>query len=412
MTTSETGFIARFPHMASPAVRARIARAIIHAVVARVPVRVSYPDGTVVGGGRAGDPELHLNRPDAFYRRLAGHPKIGLGEGYMEGEWGVAAGHDLAQALMPFAAHMDRLIPRPLIALRGLVDSALPQHQRGTPENARTNIAAHYDLSNDLFAAFLDPSMTYSSALFAGRESMRTESLERAQHRKIDRALDAAGAGPGTRLLEIGTGWGELAVRAAHRGAQVLTITLSVEQQQLAQERIAAAGLAHRVEVRLQDYRDVRGEFDAIISIEMIEAVGEEFWPDYFATIDRLLADGGVAVVQAILMAHHRFLATRHSHGWIQEYIFPGGLIPSVTAIDEVTARHTRLRRTETFAFGPHYAETLRRWRGTFLQAWPTISGGGFDERFRRMWEFYLAYCEAGFATGYLDVAQLTFRRI
>jgi cyclopropane-fatty-acyl-phospholipid synthase len=165
------------------------------------------------------------------------------------------------------------------------------------------------------------------------------------------------------------------------------------------------------VDIRLQDYREVEGSFDAIVSLEMIEAVGEEYWPSYFAAIDRLLAPGGTACIQAILMSHDRFLATRNSFGWIQKYIFPGGLIPSLTVIREVSTRHTSLRVSNVHAFGPHYAETLRRWRRRFDEQWPAITALGFDETFRRMWEFYLAYCEAGFRTGYLDVAHLTLTR-
>ena len=394
---------------ASQTTRAAIAKAIVRRVVERVDVRVRLADGQTIGAGGPDSPVLELRSPEAFYRRLAQHPKIGIGDGYVTGEWQPAPGTDLADALVPFAARLDALIPRPLLALRGLADSALPTHHRGTIENARTNISAHYDLSNALFAAFLDPSMTYSSALFAGAGQWRQQPLQEAQWRKIDRALDEAGVAPGSRVLEIGTGWGELAIRAAARGAEVVSITLSAEQQQLARERASAAGLSDRVDIRLQDYRDVAGEFDAIVSIEMIEAVGEEFWPDYFRAIDRLLAPGGRAVIQAILMDHQRLLATRHSHGWIQEYIFPGGLIPSLRAIDLVTGTHTHLRRRATFSFGPHYAETLRRWRERFLATYDAIAGPGFDDQFKRRWEFYLAYCEAGFAAGYLDVAQLTF---
>lgn len=392
--------------------RTAVARRLTEALLARVPVQVHLPAGQILGGGDANAPRLNLVRPESLYRRLGEHPKIGLGEAYMEGDWTAGEGTDLADALAPFASQLESLLPKPVVSLRRLADSALPQHHRGTPENAAVNVSAHYDLSNELFTAFLDPSMTYSSALFVGPEPLPEQDLQQAQWRKIDRALDAAGVGEGTSLLEIGTGWGELALRAAERGARVISITLSAEQQHLAQERIAAAGLADRVEVRLQDYRAVTGQFDAIVSIEMIEAVGDEFWPDFFATIDNRLVPGGRAVIQAILMDHHRYLATRHSHGWIQEYIFPGGLIPSLAAIDGVLARHTTLQRAETFAFGRHYAETLRRWRASFTDAWGSIASEQFDERFRRMWEFYLAYCEAGFRTGYLDVAQLTLRRI
>ena len=161
----------------------------------------------------------------------------------------------------------------------------------------------------------------------------------------------------------------------------------------------------------MQDYREVTGQFDAIVSVEMIEAVGEEYWPTYFRAIDDLLAPGGVAAIQAILMSHDRYLATRRSYGWIQKHIFPGGLIPSTRAIEETTERHTSLRVTSAHHFGQDYAVTLRRWRERFLEQWPTISAAGFDETFRRTWEFYLAYCEAGFAAGYLDVAQIRLER-
>ena len=391
--------------------RGRVARALVSRMLAGLPVRVRLPDGAILGGGDTDSPMLDLHRPEALFRRLEAHPKIGLGEAYMAGEWGAAPGTDLADALSPFAARLAVLLPKPIQRLRGIVELALPIVQRNTPEGSRANIAAHYDLSNDLFTHFLDPSMSYSSALFDPATPWSRQSLDEAQHRKIDAVLDAARVGSGTRLLEIGTGWGELALRAARRGAHVTTITLSSEQADLATERVRAAGLGDRVEIRLQDYRAVAGEFDAVVSVEMIEAVGEEYWPTYFGAIDRLLAPGGVACIQAILMSHDRFLATRNSYGWIQKYIFPGGLIPSLTALREVTAAHTTLRMTNVHAFGPHYAETLHRWRASFEVNWSAIAAVGFDERFRRMWEFYLAYCEAGFRTGYLDVAHVTLAR-
>jgi len=223
--------------------------------------------------------------------------------------------------------------------------------------------------------------------------------------------LDLAGAGVGTRLLEIGSGWGALAVRAGQRGARVTSITLSQEQAQLARERVAAAGLTDRVEIRVQDYREVQGSFDAIVSVEMVEAVGEAYWPDYFATLDRLLAPGGAVAIQAITMAHERVLATRRSFGWIQKYIFPGGLIPSLQAIDDTLAAHTDLRVVQQRELREHYARTLRLWRERFLAAAPELRAQGFDETFRRVWEFYLAYSEAGFRSGYLGVSQLQLTR-
>jgi cyclopropane-fatty-acyl-phospholipid synthase len=329
----------------------------------------------------------------------------------MAGDWRAAHGTDLADVLLPFAERLGTAIPRPWLALRQVVDRAIPHEQRNTLTGSRRNIEAHYDLSNELFAAFLDPTLTYSSALFDRAQPIEAQSLAEAQLRKVHAILDEARVGDGTRVLEIGTGWGTLAIEAARRGADVTTLTLSREQAELARERVAAAGLADRVEVRLQDYREARGSFDAVVSVEMIEAVGEEYWPAYFRALDGLLAPGGTVAIQAILMSHERLLRTRRSFGWIQKHIFPGGLIPSLEAIDQVTSHRTGLRVTKVHAFGRDYAETLRRWRMRFSAEWPRIEQHGFDETFRRKWEFYLAYCEAGFAAGYLDVAQLRMER-
>ncbi len=395
------------PALGAWCVRARVARAVIDRAATRFPVRLRYPDGSEVGAGPRDGVTVEIVRPTAMFERLAHHPKIGLGEAYMAGDWRAAPGTDLAHFLMPFASRITEIVPPLLLRLRGAVEQRIPHAQRNTVEGSRANIAHHYDLSNDLFSGFLDPSLMYSSARFDHASPTAEQDLTAAQHRKIEAALDAARVGVGTRLLEIGSGWGSLAIAAARRGAQVTTITLSAEQQALARERIAEAGLSERIDVVLQDYRETTGEFDAIVSIEMIEAVGEEYWPAYFATLDERLAPGGSICIQAILMDHHRYLATRRSFGWIQKYIFPGGLIPSLTAIREVTLAHTNLRVVSSEHFAADYAETLRRWRHTFLDNWPQISRHGFDETFRRMWEFYLAYCEAGFATGYLDVAQI-----
>ena len=395
-----------------PCLRARIARRVARRIITRVPVRVELPGGALLAPAPGDVPAIRVARPRAFFARLGHAPKIGFGESYMAGDWRPAPGTDLGEALRPFAASITNAVPGWMQRVRGLVEERVPHVQRNTLHGSRRNIAAHYDLSNDLFATFLDPSLTYSSALFDEARPWTDQTLEEAQVRKVDSALDAAGVGPGTRLLEIGTGWGTLAIRAAQRGAQVTTLTLSAEQAALAAKRIAELGLTERVDIRLQDYREVDGTYDAVVSIEMIEAVGDEYWPTYFQAIDRLLAPDGVAVVQAILMDHDRYLATRRSFSWIQKYIFPGGIIPSMQAIDETTRSHTTLRVTGAHHFGTHYAETLRRWRATFLAHWPRISELGFDETFRRMWEFYLAYCESGFATGYLDVAQVRLGRV
>ena len=395
--------------------KARVAKAILKPTVQQVPVRLTFADGTVWGAGGPGSPEMVVRRPAAFFNRLGADTKIGFGEAYMAGDWVEGADTDLADLLRPFAERLTTIVPPSLQKLRRLVDQALPHHERNTKDGSRSNIERHYDLSNDLFAQFLDETMTYSAAWFTDDERADPiGSLRTAQERKIDGILDQARVGEGTRVLEIGSGWGALALRAAARGAHVTTITISQEQAALAQERFDAAGpeISGRIELRLQDYRDVTGEYDAVVSVEMIEAVGEEYWPTYFATIDRVLAPGGAVSLQAITMDHHRYLTTRNSYGWIQKYIFPGGLIPSPEAIDDSLANHTHgLAVTERRSLGQDYALTLRAWRTQFEARWPTIAAQGFDETFRRMWEFYLAYCEAGFGVGYLDVFQLRMER-
>lgn len=405
----------RRPALRALCLRARLARSILAQVAQRVPVDVVMPDGSLLGGGRqaagARRPALEIVRPRDLFERLAHHPKIGIGEAYMAGDWRAAEGTDLAELLVPFAERMTTAVPAGWLRLRGFVDRRVPSIQNNSLLGSRRNIEAHYDLSNDLFATFLDETMSYSSAIFDEDQPLRTQSFEQAQLRKVHAILDLAKVGQDTRLLEIGTGWGTLALEAARRGATVTSVTLSKEQAALARERVAAAGYADTVDIRIQDYREVEGVYDAVVSVEMIEAVGEEYWPAYFRTIDERLAPGGIAAVQAILMSHERLIATKHSYGWIQKHIFPGGLIPSLQAMSETAEGATSLRMTAVEPFGADYAETLRRWRETFLARWPEVHALGFDETFRRKWEFYLAYCEAGFATGYLDVAQVRFER-
>jgi cyclopropane-fatty-acyl-phospholipid synthase len=385
-----------------------IARVVVKIAAQRVPVRFEFPDGAAWGAADEGLPVFTVVDPEAFYRRLGRNAKMAFGEAYVAGEWTTGPSTDLAKLLTPFATKVATLVPGPLRKLRVVIDRKLPHHTSNTRDGSKSNIEAHYDMSNALFASFLDDTMTYSSAWFSDLDN---EPLEAAQLRKIDGILDYADVGEGSRVLEIGSGWGSLAIRAAERGAKVTSITLSQEQAELATERIKKRGLDHLAEVRITDYRDVTGEYDAIVSIEMIEAVGEEFWPSYFATIDRHLAPGGKVAIQAITMSHDRMLETRNSYGWIQKYIFPGGLIPSLQAIDEVLALHTTLHVTQRRELGVHYAETLRRWRTTFIDNWPAIERQGFDLTFRRTWEFYLAYCEAGFASRYLGVSQIRLAR-
>ncbi len=384
------------------AVSAAVARRIFTHAVRRLPVSVSL-DGAVIG---LGGPAMTVHRPDELFARIGRDGLIGFGEAYLTGAWDAP---DLTAFLTVLAADVADLVPRPLQRARRLVARRAPRTHRTTKDHTRDLIAHHYDLSNDLFRLFLDESLTYSSAWFAGDPE---GDLHVAQRRKIDRLLDVTGVGPGTRVLEIGTGWGELAVRAAARGATVRSVTLSSEQQALARERIAAAGHADRVQVDLCDYRDVSGEHDVVLSVEMIEAVGHDYWPAYFSAIDHLLAPGGRVGIQAILMPHDRMLATRGSYTWINKYIFPGGFLPSAQAIDEVTGAHTSLRVTDRLSFGPDYAETLRRWDDAFLARAADVRALGFDETFLRMWHFYLCYSRAGFASGYLDVQQLVLERV
>jgi cyclopropane-fatty-acyl-phospholipid synthase len=324
----------------------------------------------------------------------------------MAGDWDCA---DLTGLLTVMAQQVDRLVPPASQWLRRLYVRRPPATDDSSVSGARGNISRHYDLSNELFALFLDETMTYSSALFEERDGRPAASaglLAAAQHRKIDRLLDQAGVGPGSKVLELGTGWGEMAIRAGQRGATVLSVTLSREQKALAEERIAAAGLAGRVTVAISDYREVRGQYDAIVSAEMIEAVGERYWPQYFTALGRLLAPGGKIALQSIIMSHRRMMATRYTLTWILKYVFPGGLIPSVTAIEDNLAARTRLHVAGRLDFGAHYAETLRLWRESFCAGAGELPGLGFDEVFRRMWLLYLCYSEAGFRSGYLNVSQ------
>lgn len=387
-------------------VRAFAAERLFRRIVSRLPMRVRFPDDTTIGGGGPAAPEMVIVHLDDFFHRLGADSNVGFGEAYLAGDWTAVEGTDLAELIAVFAADASRLVPTILQRLRFIVQGRQPADERNTRTGARGNIARHYDLSNDLFSQFLDETMTYSSAWFEPGDD-----LAAAQRRKIDGILDYAGVAAGTHVLDIGCGWGGLAIRAAQRGATVTGLTLSAEQKALADERIAAAGVADRVDVRLQDYRDVRGPFDAVVSVEMIEAVGEEFLSDYFATIDRVLRHGGRAAVQAITISHERMIATRGTYSWINKYIFPGGFLPSAELIDETLQTHTSLHVFERRELSDHYIETLRQWRSRFLDRWDSVSRFGFDATFAKMWEFWLAYSEAGFRARYLRVFQLGLAR-
>jgi cyclopropane-fatty-acyl-phospholipid synthase len=417
--------------------RARMARRFFARLVTRLPLRVVGTSGRRLGGGGGADaPVMRLLRPAEFFARLGSDGLIGFGEAYQAGAWDA---EDVAEVLAVFARRLMELAPHRLPRrVRSLYNARVPVAEEADLEGALRNVERHYDLSNDLFELFLDDSMTYSSALFGpqlaaagypdagppdpGREQHDADdelhgvALRNAQMRKVDAILDAAGVREGSRVLEIGSGWGALAMRAAgERGATVTTLTLSREQKALAEARIAAAGLSDRIEVRFADYREVAvppgGGYDAVVSVEMIEAVGEKYVPDYFQAIDRLMAPDGRAAIQAITMAHQRMLAVRSTYTWLQKYIFPGGLILSVQAMEQAARARTPLRLVRRLDFGEDYAQTLRTWRERFDARWSAAHALGFDDVFRRTWRYYLASCEAAFRTGYLGVSQLTFAR-
>ncbi|GAB2777459.1 class I SAM-dependent methyltransferase [Nocardioides salsibiostraticola] len=392
-------------------VAAKIARRLFLTAINRLHVTVRI-DGKTYGKG---GPAATIHRPDEFFARIGDAQLIGFGEAYLTGAIDTESPEELGEFLTVLAAEIQDLVPRSLQKARKLVVARPPREHKNEEKNTQDNIAHHYDLSNDLFDLFLDPTLSYSCALFDRTESelgeVTRDEFEEAQGAKIERLLDQALVAQGHHILEIGSGWGELAIRAARRGARVTTITLSVEQKALADERIAAAGYADMVSVELCDYRAVQGEYDAVLSVEMIEAVGWEYWQTYFETIDRVLKPGGRASIQAITMPHDRMLATRRTYTWINKYIFPGGFLPSVKVIDDICCEHTALRLTDRNSMGLHYAQTLRLWDEAFLAAKEQVLSLGFDETFLRMWHFYLEYSRAGFASRYIDVNQLTFTK-
>ena len=369
---------------------------------------VVLPDGRRRSFGDAASEvhgEIDIHDRAAMVRLLI-DGETGAGEAYMDGQW---SSPDLAALLLLAAMNRQQLSlvggwwRAPTQAIRVLAHRL----RRNTMRQARKNIASHYDLSNELYRLFLDESMTYSSAVFASP----SQSLEDAQRNKYARVADLAGVTPGMHVLEIGSGWGSFAIfLAGERGARVTTITISEEQAKLARERIAAAGLSDRISVELRDYREVTGEFDAIVSIEMLEAVGHEYFPAFFETCDRVLRRGGRIGLQSITYPDAAYEQQRRGANWIQKYIFPGGLLPSLAVIERAT-RRTSLLVTGVTDIGPHYARTLRAWRSTFMGNLDAVRALGFDDRFVRMWEYYLALCEAGFATGIFQDLQIGFEK-
>lgn len=342
---------------------------------------------------------------NAVWGMVAGNGSIGAGEAYIQGYW---RSSDLTAVTRLFVANLGVLdamdsglarLGRPL--LRGL-------HwlNRNSRKGSRRNIMAHYDLGNSLFERLLDPTMMYSAAMFENPD----QSLEQAQINKLQRICRKLDLRPGDHLLEIGTGWGSLAIHAAtHYGCRVTTTTLSEEQYTHTCQRVEALGLQQRIEVLRKDYRDLEGRFDKLVSIEMIEAVGHRYLPEYFRCCAALLKDDGLMLLQSITIRDQRYEQARRSVDFIQRYIFPGGALPSLSVLLQTASTQTPLNLLHLEDFGEHYARTLRHWHDNFRQSRQALLELGYDETFQRLWEFYLCYCEGGFQERAIGVAQLLF---
>jgi cyclopropane-fatty-acyl-phospholipid synthase len=368
---------------------------------------VTLPDGRTLrlGGMEPGPAAAMTLYNYGFASRLLNGGDIGIAEAYLHGEWDTP---DLTQFLYLFCVNHDliqaMLGDKPLMRFVQIVRHWF---NRNTRRQARRNIYAHYDIGNAFYSAWLDPSMTYSSGLFEDH----TSDLTAAQNNKYRRLAEAIDVQPGQKLLEIGCGWGGFAEFAARAfGAKVVGLTISKEQRDFAQKRIRDAGLNEKVEIRLQDYRDEHDRYDRIASIEMIEAVGEQFWPKYFFQLRDRLLPGGLAGIQAITIQDSLFQTYRREVDFIQRYVFPGGMLPSPQILKSLGERFGVPVIRERI-FGQDYAKTLAIWRSNFRAAWPNLMPAGFDDRFRRLWEYYLAYCEAGFLSGNIDVRQVVFAK-
>lgn len=373
-------------------------------------VLLTLPDGTARRFGRDdARPVRIVARSWRPFRSLLRAGDLGAAEAYLDGDW---TADDLPGLVRLFARNAD-LLDRETWATRlaNAANRLLHARNRNSRTGSRRNVRAHYDLGNDLYETFLDPSMTYSCALFeTGKET-----LEEAQEKKLRRIAEKARIRPGDHVLEIGCGWGSFALLAAREcGARVTGITLSTEQAARARERVSREGLEDRVEIRLVDYRDLPAErrtYDRVVSIEMLEAVGEEFLPGYFEVVDRLLAPDGLAVIQSITVPDDRYARYRRRPDFIQKHVFPGSHCPSVGAIVAAVSARSRLLVHHLEDVGAHYAETLRRWREAFLANLPRVKQLGYDERFTRLWDFYLAYCEGGFTARHIGDVQVVLTR-
>lgn len=361
----------------------------------------------VFGGNEPGPAgEITVLSP-AFYSKAALGGDVGFGESYQDGDWTTP---DLTAVLSVFAANLRHFDDRSMrltwpTRLANAVRHRLrPNSQRGS----RRNIREHYDLGNDFYAKFLDRTMMYSCAIHRSAD----QTLEQAQLEKIGAMAALARIDAGCHVLEIGTGWGGFAIETVRRtGCRMTTVTISEEQHRLALARVREEGLEDRIDVRLCDYRDLEGSFDRIVSIEMLEAVGHKYLPAFFSTCDRLLKPGGLLALQVITIPDQRYEAYRSGCDWIQKHIFPGGFLPSLGALCGAARDHSRLVVEKLENIGPHYATTLREWRRGFEANWPAIRDMGFDERFRRTWDYYFAYCESGFAERAIGTLQLVMAR-
>ena len=367
-------------------------------------LKLECPDGKLLKFGNE-DPAvtLSLSSWEPFLAAIRSGD-IGFAESYLQGEWQT---DNLAKLIELFIHNRNALESAIYGSWWGsLLYRIKHLFNRNSRAGSRRNIHAHYDIGNSFYTLWLDPSMTYSSALFAQPEF----TLQQAQYAKYERIFSEINGGADSRILEIGCGWGGFAELAAKKGARITGLTLSTEQLDFAQKRLNDAGVSERTELRLQDYRDTDGEYDGIASIEMFEAVGEEYWDSYFACIAKNLKTGGRACIQTITIADDLFERYRKGTDFIQQYIFPGGMLPSPSIFRAHAQRHG-LSVMNEFAFGLDYARTLRLWDHAFEEALPAIQAQGFDERFIRTWKFYLAYCEAGFRAGSIDLFQFTLQK-
>ncbi len=363
-------------------------------------LELSLPDGSCRIFAGAGPRHAVMEIRDwAVFDAVLARGDIGLAEAWLDGQW---ESPDLAALLTLLVENRERLSRAVYGNAWSLIGARLRHFfNANTRAGSKRNILAHYDLGNDFYRLWLDPTMSYSSALYAGE----ARPLAAAQEAKNRRILEKLQARPGQRVLEIGCGWGGFAELAARDGLAVHGITLSPAQLAYAQERLVRAGLDDRAQFSLTDYRDLDGRYEHIVSVEMFEAVGERWWPAWFRTVARNLAPEGRAVVQSITIRDDLFARYRKGTDFIQQMVFPGGVLPSVAEFRK-QAQRAGLEVREAFAFGRDYARTLAEWARNFEAAWPEIARLGFDERFRRLWRFYLAYCEAGFAAGSTDVVQ------